>query len=480
MLKDETWRPAGELFSGDRVMPSDVRLREVSATSESSYWQVHQPNHDSEVRDDFGDSSTKRRWCFVHRLVGDELLRRGRGQIVHHVDENTMNNSPENLEIVTSSEHASAHIAGIDNTKFFPEWTEERRRRQADKMKGNAFSLGNVLSVETRMKMSVAGKGRRKTEEWKRKIGNSQPTKIRLDRKTLESAYVKAGTVFGAAKMLGVSWGVVKRELERHDLLVENGNHRVAFVEFINSDEAVYDLEVPKYHNFVANGVVVHNSALDIYADDSTQEDSTEGKVLWVESDDESIKDELMDMFYKRIDIENHIWGMSRGLCKMGNEYQEIVVGDNGVVGLNYLPARTMRRVENKKGDLLGFMQTFSDNVDFTPEQFEKFVIKGGVGTNDTRDVAAFEDWRIAHMRLTAKYRESLYGWSVIDPARWVWKRLMLLEDAVLVYKLTRSPSRYAFYIDVGKVPKHEAEKILRQAMQMLKKRKFVMLYCLI
>ena len=27
----------------------------------------------------------------------------------------------------------------------------------------------------------------------------------------------------------------------------------------------------------------------------------------------------------------------------------------------------------------------------------------------------------------------------------------MLLEDAVLVYKLTRSPSRYAFYVDVGR-----------------------------
>jgi hypothetical protein len=216
------------------------------------------------------------------------------------------------------------------------------------------------------------------------------------------------------------------------------------------------------------------SSALDIYADDSTQEDSSDGKVLWVECNDDSIKEELMDMYYKRIDIDNNIWPISRGLCKMGNDYEEIIVGDGGVVGLSFLPAKTMRRIENKKGDLFGFMQTFSDNLDFTPEQFEKFRISGGSGTNDTKDVAAFEDWRVVHMRLTAKYRESLYGWSVIDPARWVWKRLMLLEDAVLVYKLTRSPSRYAFYIDVGKVPKYEAQKILRESMQQLKKRKFI------
>jgi len=221
------------------------------------------------------------------------------------------------------------------------------------------------------------------------------------------------------------------------------------------------------------------SSALDIYADDSTQEDSSDGKVLWVECNDDSIKEELMDMYYKRIDIDNNIWPISRGLCKMGNDYEEIIVGDGGVVGLSFLPAKTMRRIENKKGDLFGFMQTFSDNLDFTPEQFEKFRISGGSGTNDTKDVAAFEDWRVVHMRLTAKYRESLYGWSVIDPARWVWKRLMLLEDAVLVYKLTRSPSRYAFYIDVGKVPKYEAQKILRESMQQLKKRKFVNPKCL-
>jgi len=50
----------------------------------------------------------------------------------------------------------------------------------------------------------------------------------------------------------------------------------------------------------------------------------------------------------------------------------------------------------------------------------------------------------------------------------------MLLEDAVLVYKLTRSPSRYAFYVDVGKLPRQEAERAVQEVMQRLKKKKFV------
>lgn len=218
------------------------------------------------------------------------------------------------------------------------------------------------------------------------------------------------------------------------------------------------------------------SSALDIYADDATQKDSMTGKVLWVESEDDSIKDELTDLFDNRVDIENNIWEITRNLVKMGNDYEELIVGgDNvGVVGINFLPTPSMRRIEDNAGDLLGFVQTFSDNIDFTPEQFRKFQLRNGVGVNNSRDVVAFEDWRVVHMRLRSKYRESMYGWSAIDSARWIWKRLMLLEDAVLVYKLTRSPSRYAFYIDVGKSPRREAESILQRAMQRMKKQKFV------
>jgi intein/homing endonuclease len=236
----------------------------------------------------------------------------------------------------------------------------------------------------------------------------------------------------------GVSCGIIKRNMECHDLLSDGANHMVLRVEYLDYDEDVYDLSVPKYHNFVCNGIVVHNSALDIYADDATQKDSTTGKVLWVESDDNNIKDELTDLFENRVDIENNIWEITRNLCKTGNDYEELIIGgDNtGVVGINFLPTQSMRRIENNKGDLLGFIQTFSDNIDFTPEQFKKFQLKGGAGVNDTKDISAFEDWRVTHMRLVSKYRGSMYGWSVVDSARWIWKRLMLLEDAVLVYKL--------------------------------------------
>ena len=60
------------------------------------------------------------------------------------------------------------------------------------------------------------------------------------------------------ADYFNTSVGSIRRALKDFGLPVRN-NHAVAKVEFLGYRD-VYDITVPKYHNFVANGVVVHNS----------------------------------------------------------------------------------------------------------------------------------------------------------------------------------------------------------------------------
>lgn len=215
-------------------------------------------------------------------------------------------------------------------------------------------------------------------------------------------------------------------------------------------------------------------SSLDIYSDDSSQMDSENKHVLWVECQDQDVRDDLTDVFHKRLKIDQNAWEMIRTLCKYGNDFEEIVIGDSGVQDLNYLPPATCRRVESKRGDFLGVVQSFSSNMEVNEKQFEQMKTKTGSAVSPQGDSAVFEDWRVLHMRLRSKNRESMYGWSIAEPARWIWRRLMLLEDAVLVYKLTRSPSRYAFYIDVGNLPREEAERAIQNVKNRIKKKKFV------
>jgi hypothetical protein len=90
------------------------------------------------------------------------------------------------------------------------------------------------------------------------------------------------------------------------------------------------------------------------------------------------------------------------------------------------------------------------------------------------QQVSALETWEVAHFRLRGKHRRSVYGYSVLEPARWIWKRLMLLEDAAMIYRLQRAPERYAFYVDVGDLPPGEALAFVNKMRQQHRKKRFV------
>lgn len=225
-------------------------------------------------------------------------------------------------------------------------------------------------------------------------------------------------------------------------------------------------------------------SSLDIYADDATQVDSELRQSIWVISHDKDIKTILNTLFHKTLRIEEEVWEIARTLCKYGNDYEEILVTDEGVQGLNFLPPPTVRRIEGPRGELFGFLQDFKGRFGFSPTDFEQLLavrsaaIKAGKNPKEYQQgafeqVAALEDWEVAHFRLRSKQRRSLYGFSVLEPARWIWKRLVLLEDAAMIYRLQRAPERFAFYVDVGDMPPAEALAYVNKVRQMHKKKKF-------
>ena len=86
-----------------------------------------------------------------------------------------------------------------------------------------------------------------------------------------------------------------------------------------------------------------------------------------------------------------------------------------------------------------------------------------------TQGNQVLENWQVSHMRLLGNDAFLPYGSSVLEPARRIWRQMILLEDAMLVHRIVRAPDRRVFYIDVGNVPPEEVANYMEQAQTSLK-----------
>ena len=91
-----------------------------------------------------------------------------------------------------------------------------------------------------------------------------------------------------------------------------------------------------------------------------------------------------------------------------------------------------------------------------------------------TQGNQVLENWQVSHMRLLGNDAFLPYGSSVLEPARRIWRQMILLEDAMLVHRIVRAPDRRVFYIDVGNVPPEEVANYMEQAQTSLKRSSIV------
>ena len=194
------------------------------------------------------------------------------------------------------------------------------------------------------------------------------------------------------------------------------------------------------------------SSALDIYAEESVSPDVT-GKILHIYSDNRKIQEILDTLFYDTLNIDFNLPMWVRNLCKYGDFFLfNDVSNEYGVVNVYPIAISDIEREE-------GF-----DPDDPTAVRF-RWLSRG----NKT-----LENWQISHFRLLGNDAFLPYGSSVLESARRIWRQLILIEDAMLVYRVIRSPERRVFYIDVGNVPPEEISNYVEQAKTSLKRSQII------
>lgn len=203
-------------------------------------------------------------------------------------------------------------------------------------------------------------------------------------------------------------------------------------------------------YNFIHRG-------LQQIADDCSQR-NIEGHSLKNYSDDDDIKEILNNLFFDRLNIDKELWSIIYETCKLGDNFYEVIPDSyekpTMIARIRYLEADRVNRIE-KNGKLAFYTYT----ADATSQDEATFsALSRTDPKTEEKVVYKLEPWQIIHFKINDKDFYP-YGGSLLKAGVKCFRRLQLLEDGMVVYRLARVPERRVFKIDVGNLPQSEANR---------------------
>ena len=192
-------------------------------------------------------------------------------------------------------------------------------------------------------------------------------------------------------------------------------------------------------------------SSMDIYADEMTVSSPIQ-PLLTINCPNEEIKELLKNLFYSILNVEFNLYGWCRSMCKFGDYFLYLDLDESiGVKSVVGLPQAEIERLEGE---------------DKTNPNYVQFQWNSGGLT--------FENWQVAHFRILGNDKYAPYGTSILEASRRIWRQLSLLEDAMMAYRVVRSPERRIFYIDVGGIPENEVESHMQRIVTQMKRNQVI------
>jgi len=218
------------------------------------------------------------------------------------------------------------------------------------------------------------------------------------------------------------------------------------------------DYEAMDYDSLIA-------PALDIISEEATLKNEY-GDVLTIKSSNDNVKRVLHNLFYDVLNVEFNLPSWVRQMCKYGDFYLHLQISEKFGV-YNALPLSVYQVVRE-------------EGLDPENPSYVQFVLDpNGLSQSNTysarrTDQMKLENYEVAHFRLLSDANYLPYGRSYLEPARKVFKQLILMEDAMLIHRIMRAPEKRIFYMNVGGIPPNEIDTFMQKTVNQMKKTPYV------
>ena len=182
------------------------------------------------------------------------------------------------------------------------------------------------------------------------------------------------------------------------------------------------------------------------------------------------------------LDFQHQGYDVFRRWYVDGRLYFHAIIDKNdpkaGIQELRYIDPRKIKKIKEKKRKRLNTAPSMGDNTVYV-DGLEYFIYNdkgfggrptGGPSTPVTTGMKIAKD-SIVYCTSGLLDKTNSLVVSHLHKAIKPLNNLRALEDATVIYRISRAPERRIFYIDVGNLPKMKAEQYLRDMMTRYKNR---------
>lgn len=264
---------------------------------------------------------------------------------------------------------------------------------------------------------------------------------------------------------------------------ITEGNKRIEMAKaktFVNSDyENIGDSEYNQWYNYLQqflqrqmkdkakydeydlmdNETPEISTALDILTDFVIYASNTHGNKSFQIKSKNKIIEKHIENLLDRVDFFNHFPSMLRSAFKYGDNWEELIPNNanNKIVSLRNIPVRSV--IPNIKNGVI---------------QSTPMIKQVNVGGKEIARLNSNEVFRLSIFTDRLRLVEYGKGTSVIEKCRLLYRQVRLMEEGLMITRLSRANQNYAMIVDVGELQGDDALNYLDKYKKRMMRRKYV------